>query len=372
MLPDSDYPSSPQEHPPQLPLPDIHYDTQLTLWTDVDLDALGVDKGRANRLSEMFTGDRMMVALTMAGLTPIERIVNAALAFHGWLPYPGLDHLETDLGIAKRHITTAIRALQVKTGLRKYKTDYGHGRKSFQYAFSGIAVLAALDAKEARKRDQRSRDSENGNGGFSRKQVLPKKGKKSRDSEFRSHDALRQESIMENADRDSEFRSHEALRDSEFRNLTGIEPEDIVVVTDNNNKYPGFYSGSAPETKSETPPAPAREPATPAPDWWPDFERQLAKELLPSGGPPDFVAISEKAALAAWGDNVLQETARRMVATYRGKKVSNTTAVFLKIAVSVASELARPVAVRSSGSAVGKYAADYQRRAGSGGGRRGS
>ena len=40
MSPDSRHPHTPQDTPPQLPLPDIHYDTQLTLWDNVDLDAM--------------------------------------------------------------------------------------------------------------------------------------------------------------------------------------------------------------------------------------------------------------------------------------------------------------------------------------------
>ena len=336
MSPDSRHPHTPQDTPPQLPLPDIHYDTQLTLWDNVDLDALGVSESRARSIAEMRPADRMMLALSMEGLTPIERIVNAGLAFHGWLSFPGLDLLEIELGIAKRHITTAIKALQEKTGLRKFRKGRAHGEKDFQYAFAGMAVLDAIGAKATRK-----------------KAVIA---------------------------RNSETRSHEALRDSEFRNITGKEPESIVVVTNNNISISGSNSGSAPQQKSETRPAPGREPVTPPPDWWQDFERRLAQVLLVSPRPPDFVAISEKAALAGWGEKVLQETARRMVETYQGRKVSDTTAVFLKIAVSVASDLTR-APVPAGGSSGRKYRDDKERWTGRssgddlarrGGGRRGS
>ena len=368
MSPDSRHPHTPQDTPPQLPLPDIHYDTQLTLWDNVDLDALGVSESRARSIAEMRPADRMMLALSMEGLTPIERIVNAGLAFHGWLSFPGLDLLEIELGIAKRHITTAIKALQEKTGLRKFRKGRAHGEKDFQYAFAGMAVLDAIGAKATRKKAVIARNSESRSHESFGKEIIPKNSV--RNSETRSY---------ENG-RDSETRSHEALRDSEFRNITGKEPESIVVVTNNNISISGSNSGSAPQQKSETRPAPGREPVTPPPDWWQDFERRLAQVLLVSPRPPDFVAISEKAALAGWGEKVLQETARRMVETYQGRKVSDTTAVFLKIAVSVASDLTR-APVPAGGSSGRKYRDDKERWTGRssgddlarrGGGRRGS
>ena len=357
MLPDAGHPHTPQERPAQLPLQDIPYDTQFTLWDYVDLNAMGVSESRARSIAEMRPADRMMLALSMEGLTPIERIVNAGLAFHGWLSFPGLDLLEIELGIAKRHITTAIKALQEKTGLRKFRKGRAHGEKDFQYAFAGMAVLDAIGAKATRK-----------------KAVI------ARNSESRSHESFGKEIIPKNSVRDSETRSHEALRDSEFRNITGKEPESIVVVTNNNINISGSNSGSTPQQKPETRPAPGREPVTPPPDWWQDFERRLAQVLLASPRPPDFVAISEKAALAGWGEKVLQETARRMVETYQGRKVSDTTAVFLKIAVSVASDLTR-APVPAGGSSGRKYRDDKERwtgrssgddRARRGGGRRGS
>lgn len=131
----------------QLPLVDIVHATRPTLWTSIDLAEHGIDLARAERLSELPPAERMLLAQNIPGLTYRERMVAGAIAYRGWWCWPSIADIAMNSGIEENHVSSTIKALVKKAGLRRFKPQ----GQSHRYLFSGLAIAAADDARSERE-----------------------------------------------------------------------------------------------------------------------------------------------------------------------------------------------------------------------------
>ena len=126
----------------QLPHVEIVHAVQPTLWDGVDPHDLPDFAAELVPLIEnMKIGDRMMLALALSEVSATARIVAAAIAWHGWISWPGRDRLATLLRIPKQNVSRATKELADEGIIRKYRRH--KTSQSIQYVFSGMALVKA-------------------------------------------------------------------------------------------------------------------------------------------------------------------------------------------------------------------------------------
>ena len=127
---------------PQLPMADIAQATEPDFWDGVDLATIGVE--RAQEIAGWRPGDRMLATLSL-DVSNTAKVVAAAIAFHGWTGWPGLDRLAELTRTAKPHVSRATKELELAGILVKTRRHHKAGHVGIQYSFSGRAIAEALD-----------------------------------------------------------------------------------------------------------------------------------------------------------------------------------------------------------------------------------
>ena len=130
---------------PQLPMADLAKATQPSLWDGVDLEAFGVD--RAATIGNYRPAERMLTALGL-DVSLSAKVIAAALAYHGWVSWPGLDRLVAITRIAKPNVSLAAKELEDAGVIRKSRHYHPKGQVGIQYAFSGAAIAQVLEFRD--------------------------------------------------------------------------------------------------------------------------------------------------------------------------------------------------------------------------------